>query len=63
MANFEDIMDVAVPWLIILVLGGLMYVKLKKPIDQVITWVKGLFGWGKEKVSSAGEKTYEIVYR
>lgn len=67
MASFDSVMNTLVPIIIVLVFGGIMYVKLKPGIDAVGGWIKGLFGWGKTKLtdttSSAMSSSYELVYR
>ena len=53
------ILDFIIPTIIFIVIGFLMYSKLKKPIDALIKLIKDLFDKGKGKIKP-GE--WETIY-
>ena len=60
MANFDAILNIAIPIGIVLFFGFLMYDKLREPLGRFVDWIKSLFEKGKEKMEEG--KQYAIEY-
>lgn len=66
MPSFDSIINIVIPIIIVLVFAGLLYAKMKKGIDAAAGWIKGIFVFGKEKVTETGEHmitSTELVYQ
>lgn len=61
-STLDKWINILVPWIILFIFAAIFYTKLKKPIDKVIEWIKGLFSAGAEAVSGTGEQVKEITY-
>lgn len=61
MATLDSFLNAAIPIGIIVFFVGLIYVKLKEPINQFFAWFRGLFVSTTDNISSINLPT-EIVY-
>jgi hypothetical protein len=55
-------LNTAIPIGIIVFFVGLLYMKLREPINQFFQWVKSLFSSASDKIPDVSLPT-EIVYR
>jgi hypothetical protein len=62
MVTFDSFLNSIAPIVIIGFFVGLIYVKLREPINEFFAWFKGLFTSASENVQSINLPT-EIVYR
>ena len=62
MANLESILNVLIPGGVIIFVIGLMYMKLKVPIDSFFVWIKNMIISSKEKAEESLMLTPEIIY-
>ena len=60
--TLDSILNWLVPVIIILVFAGILYTKLKEPIDQVFRWIGSLFKAGRDKMGDRTQE-YTTVYR
>lgn len=60
--SIDSVLNWLVPVIIILVFAGILYTKMKEPIDQVFKWIGGLFRAGADKMGDRTQE-YTTVYR
>jgi hypothetical protein len=60
--GFDSFLNIAIPIGIIIFFVGLIYIKLKEPINQFFQWFKSLFVSASDNIPNVNLPT-EIVYR
>ena len=60
--TLDSVLNWLIPVIIILVFAGILYTKMKQPIDQVFRWIAGLFKAGANKMSDKTQE-YTTVYK
>jgi hypothetical protein len=64
MASLDSFLNTAIPIGIIVFFCGMIYWKLKEPLDSLFKWLKDLFSSASDKVSSTTiNLPTEIVYK
>jgi len=62
MASLDSFLNSAIPIGIIIFFVGMIYLKLKEPINAFFEWFKGLFSSATDNMSTINLPT-EIVYK
>jgi len=60
--GLDSFLNIVIPIGIILFFGGLIYIKLKEPIDAFFRWIKSLFVDASDRIPDVNLPT-EIVYK
>jgi len=63
--NLNEVMNWLMPIIIIIFFIGLIYIKAKEPIDNLLKWILNLMKSGGEKIKETPEtltSKYEIIY-
>jgi hypothetical protein len=63
MASLDTFLNTAIPIGIVLFFIALMYTKLKEPIDQLFSWIRGLFSGASERIPEVNLPTEIVYYR
>lgn len=65
MASLENILNIAIPWGVILIFVGLIYWKLKEPMDLVGKGIWKVLSAGFEALGSSlsGSSVTEVTYK
>lgn len=60
MASLDSVLNWVIPTAVVIVFAGILYVKLKEPIDTIFRLVGKIFRLGKDQIE---EGEYQKVYR